>query len=418
MVQLTFTISDTVLANLITRVSGIKFLIISGALSRRSSAYLPISPPTLPISTSANITHHHQQQQTIPTSQPTNLTLALPPRPQPKPPSDPGIYPTTRLLNHPGALVGPSSPGRLASAHLAGPSPVLPRTAGQFNSPFGRGPISMTPNVPSAIENRQHSVGNIPSLYAGPQHSGISRTLSNGDLPPVTAANNAQHHLNALAAAYNLPSYGHLRNPPVGLPANHPNSAVAIAYAHHQQLEAARRINHNLQPHLPPLIKPHHSSVPTSEKSNSERSEMIYNPTSEPLTVNTSPGAVKSNFSSENGQSSVETIDSSMDQENRHERESNPRQTATTTTSSDSSKKNACLSCHKDSLKCETCCVVFSDNVMYTIHLGLHSKVDPLKCNLCGFRAENRYDFASHIARGDHKISEHKDQSLSPVKTF
>ncbi|KFV96776.1 Zinc finger protein Helios [Fulmarus glacialis] len=52
--------------------------------------------------------------------------------------------------------------------------------------------------------------------------------------------------------------------------------------------------------------------------------------------------------------------------------------------------------------KCEHCRVLFLDHVMYTIHMGCHGYRDPLECNICGYRSQDRYEFSSHIVRGEH----------------
>ncbi|KAF7216033.1 zinc finger protein Helios [Nothobranchius furzeri] len=52
--------------------------------------------------------------------------------------------------------------------------------------------------------------------------------------------------------------------------------------------------------------------------------------------------------------------------------------------------------------QCEHCRVLFLDHVMYTIHMGCHGYRDPLECNICGYRSKDRYEFSSHIVRGEH----------------
>ncbi|XP_077584855.1 zinc finger protein Helios isoform X2 [Stigmatopora nigra] len=52
--------------------------------------------------------------------------------------------------------------------------------------------------------------------------------------------------------------------------------------------------------------------------------------------------------------------------------------------------------------QCDHCQVLFLDHVMYTIHMGCHGYRDPLKCNICGHRSKDRYEFSSHIVRGEH----------------
>ncbi|XP_072033941.1 uncharacterized protein [Amphiura filiformis] len=54
------------------------------------------------------------------------------------------------------------------------------------------------------------------------------------------------------------------------------------------------------------------------------------------------------------------------------------------------------------SYKCDHCLIIFLDHVMYTIHMGCHGFRDPFECNICGQRCRDRYEFASHLARGKH----------------
>uniref|UniRef100_A0A3Q1FS52 IKAROS family zinc finger 1 (Ikaros) n=1 Tax=Acanthochromis polyacanthus TaxID=80966 RepID=A0A3Q1FS52_9TELE len=54
--------------------------------------------------------------------------------------------------------------------------------------------------------------------------------------------------------------------------------------------------------------------------------------------------------------------------------------------------------------RCEHCRVLFLDHVMYTIHMGCHGFRDPFECNLCGHRSQDRYEFSSHITRGEHRF--------------
>ena len=184
----------------------------------------------------------------------------------------------------------------------------------------------------------------------------------------------AVQQLNAIAAAYNLP---YLRNAANNIPTSINSAATAIAYSQHH-LEAAKRLQ-GIRAQLPPLIRPVDLSSVSSRAQHPENQTEIsrdHHSATKP-----SPGT---SASQECGHGPAKY------QENRETPES----------SEDSS--SVCLSC-QSALKCETCCIIFNDNVMYTIHLGLHSKMDPLKCNLCGFLASNRYEFASHIARGDHR---------------
>ncbi|XP_062893060.1 zinc finger protein Aiolos-like isoform X2 [Mobula hypostoma] len=52
--------------------------------------------------------------------------------------------------------------------------------------------------------------------------------------------------------------------------------------------------------------------------------------------------------------------------------------------------------------KCDHCRVLYLDYVMFTIHMGCHGFRDPFECNVCGYRSQDRYEFSSHIARGEH----------------
>ncbi|XP_010867267.2 zinc finger protein Pegasus isoform X2 [Esox lucius] len=52
---------------------------------------------------------------------------------------------------------------------------------------------------------------------------------------------------------------------------------------------------------------------------------------------------------------------------------------------------------------CRHCDTYFSDNILYTIHMGCHGYENPFQCNICGYKCRNKYDFACHFARGQHK---------------
>ncbi|KAM4624060.1 zinc finger protein Pegasus-like [Polymixia lowei] len=53
--------------------------------------------------------------------------------------------------------------------------------------------------------------------------------------------------------------------------------------------------------------------------------------------------------------------------------------------------------------KCQHCDIHFSDYILYTIHMGCHGYEHPFQCNICGCMCSDRYDFACHFARGQHK---------------
>lgn len=54
------------------------------------------------------------------------------------------------------------------------------------------------------------------------------------------------------------------------------------------------------------------------------------------------------------------------------------------------------------SFRCDHCRVLFLDHVMFTIHMGCHGFRQPFECNICGYRSRDRYEFSSHIVRGEH----------------
>ncbi|XP_078001223.1 uncharacterized protein LOC144453754 [Glandiceps talaboti] len=57
-----------------------------------------------------------------------------------------------------------------------------------------------------------------------------------------------------------------------------------------------------------------------------------------------------------------------------------------------------------DVWRCSFCHIIFPDNVMYTIHMGCHGLKSPFQCNICAYECIDKYEFASHIARGQHRF--------------
>ncbi|XP_047428806.1 zinc finger protein Eos isoform X3 [Mugil cephalus] len=53
---------------------------------------------------------------------------------------------------------------------------------------------------------------------------------------------------------------------------------------------------------------------------------------------------------------------------------------------------------------CRHCRILFLDHVMFTIHMGCHGFRQPFECNICGHRSQDRYEFSSHISRGEHQV--------------
>ncbi|CAL9703029.1 unnamed protein product [Knipowitschia caucasica] len=56
------------------------------------------------------------------------------------------------------------------------------------------------------------------------------------------------------------------------------------------------------------------------------------------------------------------------------------------------------------SFHCRYCRILFLDHVMFTIHMGCHGFRQPFECNICGHRSHDRYEFSSHISRGEHQV--------------
>lgn len=56
------------------------------------------------------------------------------------------------------------------------------------------------------------------------------------------------------------------------------------------------------------------------------------------------------------------------------------------------------------SFQCQQCRILFLDHVMFTIHMGCHRYHQPFECNICGHRSKDRYEFLSHISRGEHQV--------------
>ncbi|XP_019944258.2 zinc finger protein Eos isoform X2 [Paralichthys olivaceus] len=53
---------------------------------------------------------------------------------------------------------------------------------------------------------------------------------------------------------------------------------------------------------------------------------------------------------------------------------------------------------------CQHCRILFLDHVMFTIHMGCHGFRQPFECNICGHLSQDRYEFSSHISRGEHQV--------------
>lgn len=64
------------------------------------------------------------------------------------------------------------------------------------------------------------------------------------------------------------------------------------------------------------------------------------------------------------------------------------------------------------SFYCPFCQCIFLDSVVHAIHMGCHELSDPLKCNLCGHRSSNIYQFYSHLMCESH-VSANSSNSSS-----
>ncbi|BFZ10994.1 hypothetical protein BsWGS_14033 [Bradybaena similaris] len=56
----------------------------------------------------------------------------------------------------------------------------------------------------------------------------------------------------------------------------------------------------------------------------------------------------------------------------------------------------------KKMFECKHCELSFGDCVMYTVHMGYHSKQNPFQCNNCGVVSQDRVEFFLHMARSSH----------------
>lgn len=53
--------------------------------------------------------------------------------------------------------------------------------------------------------------------------------------------------------------------------------------------------------------------------------------------------------------------------------------------------------CKEERLECMFCGLVFLDRTLHLLHKGLHSESDPWRCNLCGYRCDDKYLFTTHV---------------------
>ncbi|CAD5111893.1 DgyrCDS1158 [Dimorphilus gyrociliatus] len=58
---------------------------------------------------------------------------------------------------------------------------------------------------------------------------------------------------------------------------------------------------------------------------------------------------------------------------------------------------------NSSTLKCQYCGITFEDAVMHSLHMGCHSHSNPYMCNVCGLLCSSKFDFYSHMMRGEHE---------------
>ena len=62
---------------------------------------------------------------------------------------------------------------------------------------------------------------------------------------------------------------------------------------------------------------------------------------------------------------------------------------------------------------CIHCRCVFLDHVMFAIHAGCHGYRDPFECSVCGHTSADRFQFLSHLTRGEHVMAVSSDRGRS-----
>ncbi|GMT07763.1 hypothetical protein PENTCL1PPCAC_29937 [Pristionchus entomophagus] len=58
----------------------------------------------------------------------------------------------------------------------------------------------------------------------------------------------------------------------------------------------------------------------------------------------------------------------------------------------------------KEQQECTHCDISFKDKTLYLLHKGLHSELEPWKCNLCGHNCGDKYMFTTHVISVDHSV--------------
>ncbi|XP_070540295.1 zinc finger protein Pegasus-like [Ptychodera flava] len=75
----------------------------------------------------------------------------------------------------------------------------------------------------------------------------------------------------------------------------------------------------------------------------------------------------------------------------------------TQTVEQDSSGCSRCELIAKNLKSCPHCGTLFSDNVIYTLHMSCHGSRHPFQCAICGYECRDKIEFTCHITRSQHK---------------
>ena len=69
---------------------------------------------------------------------------------------------------------------------------------------------------------------------------------------------------------------------------------------------------------------------------------------------------------------------------------------------SSSSSASVMSSLNSSQWQCQHCSIIFPDQTLYFLHRGFHSNTNPWKCNGCGQRCTDMYDFNTHLMSDVH----------------
>jgi Pyruvate/2-oxoacid:ferredoxin oxidoreductase delta subunit len=59
--------------------------------------------------------------------------------------------------------------------------------------------------------------------------------------------------------------------------------------------------------------------------------------------------------------------------------------------------------CFDANWRCQHCAIAFPNQILYFLHRGFHSETDPWRCNGCGLRCADLYDFNTHLVCDPHR---------------